>query len=92
MLFWQDVVLTVPPYMYADGEPSDVPLDWSGLSCFSLAIQVAICSPGADGRRKGPITRMARTTSKFSRFQPAGLQGKGMMGAGGCIGGCGRGG
>ena len=27
MLFWQDVVLTIPPYPYALGEPSDVPLD-----------------------------------------------------------------
>ena len=27
MLFWQDVVHTVPPNPYALGEPSDVPLD-----------------------------------------------------------------
>ena len=27
MLFWQDVVLTVPPYPYALGEPFDVYLD-----------------------------------------------------------------
>ena len=27
MLFWQDVVLTVPPYPYAVGEPSDIPLE-----------------------------------------------------------------
>ena len=33
---------------------------WSGLSCFSLAI----CGPGVHGCRAGPITRMARTTSR----------------------------
>ena len=27
MLFWQDVVLTVPPFQYAVDEPSNVPLE-----------------------------------------------------------------
>ena len=35
-------------------------VEWSGLSCFSLAI----CGPGAHGCLEGPITRTARTTSK----------------------------
>ena len=54
-------------------ELSKVPLEkcWvvrhQSLRCFSLAI----CGPGADGRRKGQITRVARTTSKFNSCSKA---------------------
>ena len=49
----QDVVLTVPPYPYAVGEPSDAPLE----KCWVVRPQLLFGSEGAARlpRRQGPV-------------------------------------
>ena len=53
MLFWQDVVLTVAPYLYAVGGPV-----LGGQAAQASAIFLspsAVRCAGEDGRQKGPF-------------------------------------
>ena len=80
MLFWQDVVLTVPPYPYAVDEPSDVPLN-QGWVVTGQASAVFLLPSAAHGRTAAACT--ARTIHVYlvfySTFEPVDLPEGGPM-------------
>ena len=69
MLFWQDVVLTFPPYQYAVGEPSDGPIEKCWVVRPQLFFFCHLRPRGGRPPKRANNTYGAealRTTSKFN--------------------------
>ena len=63
----QDVVLTVPPYSYLVGEPSNVPLE----KCWMVRTQMFFGTQGAAGlpRRQRPVAEWNEDIPRISLIQ-----------------------